>query len=48
MEETKKTRSYYLDEDIILWLTEEGEKRKRSASYYLNELLQNMRSNKKR
>jgi len=46
MENSKESNSYYLDNEIITWLAYQAEKEKRSASWYLNELLRGIRDSK--
>lgn len=46
MENAKESNSYYLDNDIISWLAQEADKEKRSASWYLNELLHKIKDKK--
>lgn len=46
MENSKISNSYYLDNDIIAWLAGKAEKEKRSASWYLNEILRKMKDSK--
>jgi hypothetical protein len=46
MENHKDSNSYYLDTDIISWLSEEAAKKDRSASWYLNEILRKMKEKK--
>lgn len=39
IENNKASNSYYLDKEIIEWLANKADKEKRSASWYLNEIL---------
>lgn len=47
MQDTKISNSYYMDSDIVAWIAEQAEKEKRSASWYLNELVRQIKDNKK-